>query len=336
MKQSRFSIHEKLAIIFVMALVCGPIANGQAGTGTISGAVTDTTGAALANTKVTIKEKSSGQSRELTSQNNGAFVATALPIGEYTVQAEVAGFQIQVQSGIILQAGREERVDLVLKVGIRSDIMTVDASEAPLRTTSAEVGEVIAKERIASLPLNGRQFVDLTLLSDNVFKAPRGTRGSALAQTGTGVLVAGQRAGHNMYYLDGVSVTDQYFNHLVAAPPLDAIAEFNIQKSIYAPEFGGKASATISAIIKSGTNAVHGSAYEYFRNDVLDARNFFDPNKKPPYRQNQFGATIGGPIHEDRTFYFLSYEGLRVRQSQTQLFSVPTATVRRGDFTGLP
>jgi hypothetical protein len=97
------------------------------------------------------------------------------------------------------------------------------------------------------LPLNGRQFVDLTLLSDNVFKSPRGTRGSALAQTGTGVLAGGQRAGHNMYYLDGVSVTDQYFNHLVAAPPVDAIREFNIQKSIYAPEFGGKASATSAA-----------------------------------------------------------------------------------------
>src|SRR5262249_45085798 len=138
----------------------------------------------------------------------------------------------------------------------------------------------------------------------NVFKAPRGTRGSALAQTGTGVLVAGQRSGHNMYYLDGVSVTDQYFNHLVAAPPIDSIDEFNIQKSIYSAEYGGKASATISAVIKSGGNAIHGTLYDFLRNNALDARNFFDPQNTPPYRQNQFGGTVGGPIKKDATFYF--------------------------------
>src|SRR5262249_5189893 len=158
------------------------------------------------------------------------------------------------------------------------------------------LGEVIGNERIVNLPLNGRQFVDLTLLSGNVFKAPRGTRGSALAQTGAAVLVGGQRAGHNMYYLDGVSGTDQYFNHLVAAPPVDAIQEFNMQKSIYAAEFGGKASATISAVIKAGGKTFHGTAYEFLRNDVLDARNFFDSGKKPPYRHNQFGGAAGGPI----------------------------------------
>ena len=127
-----------------------------------------------------------------------------------------------------------------------------------------------------------------------------------------------------MYYLDGVSVTDQYFNHLVASPSVDAIQEFNIQKSIYSAEFGGKASATISAVTKSGGNSVHGALYEYVRNDVFDARNFFDPNTNPPFRQNQFGSTLGGPIKKDKTFFFLSYEGLRMRQARTQTFSVPT------------
>ena len=139
-----------------------------------------------------------------------------------------------------------------------------------------------------------------------------------------------------MYYLDGVSVTDQYFNHLVAAPPVDAIQEFNIQKSIYAAEFGGKASATISAVIKPGGKAVHGAAYEFLRNDVLDARNFFDSGKKPPYRHNQFGGAIGGPIRKDKIFFFLSYETRRARQALTQTFSVPPATARAGDFAGLP
>lgn len=308
---------------------------GQAGTGEIVGTVTDPSGASLANARILVKQKDTGQVREAVTQGNGAYVVTALAVGEYSVQAEITDFTPQVREGIVLQAGTQQRVDLVLAVGPRTELVVVTDAPPALRKANAEVGEVIPAERIVTLPLNGRQFVDLALLSDNVFKSPRGTRGSALAQTGTGVLVAGQRAGHNMYYLDGVSVTDQYFNHLVASPPADAIAEFNIQKSIYAAEFGGKASATISAIIKSGTNSLHGSAYEFLRNEVLDARNFFDPQKTPPYRQNQFGATLGGPIVSNKLFFFGGYEGLRVRQSLTRRFSVPSMAVRKGDFSGL-
>src|SRR5207248_5424188 len=208
-------------------------------------------------------------------------------------------------------------LDFVLDVGALDETVTVEASAGMLQTTNAEVSEIIENQRVVSLPLNGRQCVDLTLLSDNVFVAPRGTRGSALAQTGPAVLVAGQRPGHNMYFLDGVPVTDQYFNHLAASPPIDAIEEFNIQKSIYPPEFGGKASATISSVTKFGANVLHGDAYEFLRNDVFDARNFFDPIRKPPFRQNQFGGTIGGPVRKESAFFFLSYEGLRVRQSLT-------------------
>jgi hypothetical protein len=222
-----------------------------------------------------------------------------------------------------------------MEVGDVNEAVTIEASPPLLQTTNAEVSEVIGNARVTDLPLNGRQLVDLTLLSDNVFVAPRGTRGSALAQTGPAVLIAGQRPGHNMYFLDGVSVTDQYFNHLVASPPIDAIEEFNIQKSIYPAEFGGKASATISAVTKSGGNSFHGDVYEFVRNDIFDARNFFDPAQKPPYRQNQFGATLGGALKKDRTFFFLSYEGLHVRKSLTQLFSVPSAKVRSGNFSGL-
>ncbi len=311
-------------------------AYGQAGTGEIVGTVTDPAGAPLAGVMITVKQQSSGQVREVMTQSNGSYVATALPIGEYTVHAELANFQTEVREGIELQVGRQERVDLRLTLGVRTDVVTVDAAPPLIRTTNAEVGEVISQQRVITLPLNGRQFVDLVLLTDNLVKSPRGTRGSALGQTGKGVQVAGQRAGHNMFYLDGVSVTDQYFNHLVASPPIDSIAEFNVQKSIYPPEFGGKASATISSVIKSGANTIHGSIYEFFRNNKLDARNFFDPKNTPPYRQNQFGAAFGGPIKKDKLFYFGNYEGLRVRQAQTRTFSVPTAAVRSGDFSGLP
>jgi hypothetical protein len=329
-----------LSLLFAGTLLCwtllGPLAYGQAGTGEIVGTVRDATGAVLPTVKLTLTQTSSGGLRELTTSSDGTYVAPSLPIGAYSIKAELANFKTQIREGITLQVGRQERVDLVLEVGDRAELVTVRESDSLLRSTDAEVSEVIANQRIENLPLNGRQFVDLTLLSDNVFKSPRGTRGSALAQTGTAVLVAGQRAGHNMYYLDGVSVTDQYFDHLVAAPSLDAIQEFNIQKSIYPAEFGGKASATVSAVTKSGGNALHGALYEYVRNDVFDARNFFDPNTKPPFRQNQFGSTLGGPIKKDKTFFFLSYEGLRTRQALTQTFSVPTPAVRQGNFAGLP
>jgi hypothetical protein len=307
----------------------------QTATGEIAGTVTDMTGAVLPGVTVTITNQATGQQRQLTTDSNGSYVAPFLAVGEYVIKSTLPNFKIQIRPGIVLQVGRQERADLVMEVGTVSEEVTINESTPLLQTANAEVSEVIENERVTSLPLNGRQFVDLTLLSDNVLVAPRGTRGAALAQTGPAVLIAGQRPGHNMYYLDGVSVTDQYFNHLVASPSVDAIQEFNIQKSIYPAEFGGKASATISTVTKSGGNSVHGALYEFLRNDVFDARNFFDPARKPPYRQNQFGANLGGPIRKDKAFFFSSYDGLRVRQALTQTFSLPTAHVRNGDFTGL-
>ena len=311
-------------------------ARGQAGTGEISGVVRDSTGAALPNVKLTLTERRTMYSREMATTNNGSYVAAALSVGEYSIKAELTNFRTQIREGIVLQVGRQERVDLVLVVGDQSEVVTVQESVSLVNSSNAELSEVIGNERIVNLPLNGRQFVDLTLLSGNVFKAPRGTRGSALAQTGAAVLVAGQRAGHNMYYLDGVSVTDQYFNHLVAAPPVDAIQEFTFRNRFMRPEFGGKASATISAVIQVGREGGSRTAYEFLRNDVLDARNFFDSGKKPPYRHNQFGGAVGGPIRKDKIFFFLSYETRRARQALTQTFSVPPAAARAGDFAGLP
>jgi hypothetical protein len=326
-------------IVAIVALTIGLSvelpAGAQSATSEIIGTVRDTTGAVLPGVKVTITHQSNGLERQLTTDSGGNYAAPSLPLGEYSIRSELMDFKTQIRRGIVLQVGRQEQVDLVMEVGDISESVTIEDSAPPLQMANAEVSEVIENQRIANLPLNGRQFVDLTLLSDNVFAAPRGTRGSALAQTGAAVLVAGQRPGHNMYYLDGVSVTDQYFNHLVASPAIDAIQEFNIQKSIYPAEFGGKASATISAVTKSGTNAFHGAIYEFLRNDVLDSRNFFDPARKPPYRQNQFGGTLGGPIKKDKTFFFGNYEGLRVRQALTQRFSVPSLKVRGGDFSGL-
>ena len=156
---------------------------------------------------------------------------------------------------------------------------------------------------------------------------PGGTRGDALQQAGPLPNVGGQRSGHNIYLLDGVKVTDELFNNLVINPSVDSIQEFKIQKSQYPAEFGGKASALINVATRAGANAFHGSLFEFLRHDVFDAHNYFDPRDQPvpPLRQNQFGGALGGPIVRDRSFFFFSYEGQRVRRSLTRTFSVPTA-----------
>ena len=165
---------------------------------------------------VTVTHPASGQERRLSTDSSGNYVAAALSVGEYTIRAELPNFKTQIRAGIVLQVGDRVRVDMVMELGEVTEQITVTEAVPLMRTTNAEVSEVITNQRIVDLPLNGRQFVQLTLLSDNVYLSPVGNRGAALAQTGRQVLVGGQRAGHNMYFLDGVSITDQYFNNLVA------------------------------------------------------------------------------------------------------------------------
>lgn len=322
-------------VVIITLLIVVASGRAQTATAEITGTVKDTSGAVLPGVSLTITNNGNGQSRQLTTDSKGYYAAPSLPVGDYTIKAEIHNFKTQVRQGIVLQVAQQARVDLVMELGEVTEQVTVQESVPLLRTTSAEVSEVIANQRIVDLPLNGRQFVQLTVLSDNVYLTPQGTRGAALGQTGRQVVIGGQRAGHNMYYLDGVSITDQYFNNLVISPSLDEIQEFKIQKSIYSAEFGGKASASVNAATKAGSNALHGSVFEFLRNNVFDARNFFDTAHNPPYRQNQFGGTLGGRIKKDRTFFFASYEGLRVRQALTRTFSLPSAKVRSGDFSGL-
>jgi len=336
--RGKFTGTSRVGAVLLVLLVClrGSSSFAQA-TAEIQGTVKDTSGAVLPGVALTITNKSSGQVRQQTTDARGNYVVTALPIGDYSIRAELASFKAIIREGVVLQVGQQARVDLTMEVGDVTEQITVQESVPLLRTTNAEVSDVINNQRLVDLPLNGRQFVQLTLLSDNVFLTPVGTRGAALAQTGRQVVVGGQRVGHNMYWLDGVSITDQYFNNLVISPSVEAIQEFKIQKSIYAAEFGGKASANVNAATKAGSNSIHGTAYEFFRNDVFDARTFFDRTPDPPpLRQNQFGVAVGGPIRKDSTFFFGNFEGYRERRAQARVFSLPSARVRSGDFSGLP
>src|SRR3989338_591391 len=240
--------------LFLLIGVRGIPSLAQGTTAEIVGTVKDPSGAVLPGVTLTITHRASGQQRSLTTDNSGEYAVPRLPVGEYAVKAELPNFKTQVREGIVLQVAARVRLDLTLELGDIAEQITVIESVPLLRSTNAEVGEVISNQRLMELPLNGRQFVNLALLSDNVVTEPGGTRGAALNQTGPTFSVAGQRGGHNMYYLDGVSLTDQYFNNLSVAPSLDAMREFNVQKSLYSAEYGGKAAAAVSAATKSRTN----------------------------------------------------------------------------------
>jgi hypothetical protein len=304
----------------------------------ISGSVSDPSKAVLPGAVITVTNIATGEQRTLMTDSTGLYAVPGLPVGTYRVSAEFSPFRTETRN-VTVQVAVPQRVDFVMVLDAAREVVTVSLAGAQdstiLRPTSAEVGEVIDNHRMVSLPLNGRRFTDLMLLSDNVVTEPKGTRGAALNNAGATVAIAGQRGGHNMYFLDGVSITDQYFNNLGVSVSVDAVQEFNIQKSIYPAEYGGKASAAISAATKAGTNAFHGSLFEFFRNSALDSRNYFQKGPQTPLRQNQFGGALGGPLRENKTWFFVNAEALRERRSLTNTFSMPTEAVREGNFAGL-
>ena len=279
-----------------------------------------------------------GQKFTAAANNSGEYLLAQLPVGVYSLTVSAANFKQSALPRIEVHASDRLRRDFTLEVGDRTEVVTVLADDGSVQLESAEIRDVIGRQQVVDLPVKGRQFLDLAMLSPGVVRPPGGTRGDAMQQAGNLVNVLGQRSGHNLYLMDGVAITDEHFNNMVIAPSIDAIEEFNIEKTSYAPEFGGKSGAVINVVSRSGSNNLHGSLFEFVRNDVFDAKNFFDSAAAPipPFRQNQFGGSVGGPVRKNKTFFFLSYEGQRVRKSLTQTFSVPTAAMRRGDFSGLP
>ena len=257
----------------------------------------------------------SGQRFERLSDARGRFFLPALPVGEYVLSVARDGFTETTERGVVLLVGQKVSLRVVLQLGERTENVTVTAVSPFLQTTTSEVADVVSNRQVVQLPLNGRQFLQLAQLSDGVVIPPGGTRGAALEQAGALPAVFGQRSGHNIYLLDGVKVTDEYFNNLVITPSVDAIQEFKIQKTMYPAEFGGKASALINVVSKSGSNAFHGSGLEFLRDDTFDARNYFDDPAQPvpPLRQHQFGVEPRRP-DQPRTarFFFVSYEGQRI------------------------
>lgn len=322
-------------IVIVLLGCLGIPAAGQINTGEIAGRVTDASGAVVPGVTVTATHAATGFQSERQTDGSGNFFLPSLPIGNYGVSAQVQGFR-RTTADVTVAIGQTLNVTLKLEVGDAQETIVITEAAPLLQAGDAEISDVIDNQSVLQMPLNGRQFLLLAQLSDGVVIPPGGTRGEALQQAGPLPNVGGQRSGHNIYLLDGVKVTDELFNNLVISPSIDSIQEFKIQKSLYAAEFGGKASALINVATKSGGNSVHGSVFGFARDDRFDARNYFDDPTRPvpPLSQQQFGASLGGPIVPNRTFFFASYEGQRTKRSLTRTFSVPTLAMRVGDFSG--
>lgn len=304
-------------------------------TGSIVGTVTDQTGAVLPGVTISVKNLGTNQIRTALTNEAGNYSIPLLPVASYEVTAEFSGFTTQVKTGLELQVEQRLNVHFTLAVGEISERLVVTETSPLVQTDSATVGNVVDSRKLMELPLNGRLFSQVALLVPTATTLPAG---SLMARPERDAFtVAGLTNTANNYMIDGIDNNDISINIAAAKPSMDTIREYKIQSGTYSAEFGRGGGAQINVITKSGTNEFHGSIYHFLRNSALDAKNFFDraDEKIPPFNRNQYGATIGGPIQKDKTFFFVGYEGLRTRQAITKTALVPLAEMKRGDFSSL-
>jgi carboxypeptidase family protein/TonB-dependent receptor-like protein len=322
---------QKLIGILWISLFCG-IALAQVTTGTISGTVKDSTGAVLPGAQIVLLNEDTGISRTVRADAAGRYSASSLSLGKYRVTATLEGFQTVVRTGLVLTVGQEAVVDLSLSVGAVSQTVEVAGEASMVETTNAAVSGLVNQEQMRDLPLNGRSFADLALLSPGILM--NRTSGSD-PSTGFGqrLSVNGSRADANLYLIDGSVVNDTAGNTASVAGlslGVEGIREFRVFTHNFSAEYGRNSGSVVSVVTRAGTNQFHGSAYEFVRNNIFDARDFFNPGDLPPFRRNQFGGALGGPMRKDRIFFFANYEGLRQRQGTPSVSYVPDANARQG------
>jgi hypothetical protein len=301
------------------------------GTASISGTVLDPSGSSITGATVTVRNTGTGLSRNLKTDAQGHYLVPDLPIGSYEVQGAQAGFQTVVQKGVVLTVGSQPVVDLHLPVGQAEQTVSINSEVSQVETTSASVSALVNQTQMRELPLNGRNVEQLILLAPGAVTYPAGQQ-SALVGRSAPFSISGSRPEGYAYLLDGENCLNWWQRGCGAAVTgtslgIEAIAEFQTLTNTYSAEFAGNGAA-INAATKAGTNQFHGSAYEFLRNNDLDARNFFELGSAAPFRRNQFGGAVGGPIKKDKAFFFFNYEGLRQHLDQTFTALVPTVAAR--------
>ncbi|MBA2355373.1 MAG: TonB-dependent receptor, partial [Acidobacteria bacterium] len=324
------------SLVLVLIAAAGVRAQGA---GEITGTIVDSTGGVMPGVTVTITNTATGALRNSVTNDAGIYSVPALSPGTYTIAAELQGFQAQTRSNLTLQVQQVARVDFTLSTGTVSESVEVTGGTALLATEDSTVGQVIDNKRIVELPLNGRSYLQLAGLTPGVNINSVPSAGATDFQGGhrsrQQITINGQRGQFNHYTLDGIENTDPNFNTYILLPSVDALQEFKVQSATYPAEYGFGVTQ-INVTTKSGTNQFHGTAFEYFRNESLDAKNFFDSKTDaiPPFTRNQYGGTVGGPLLKNKLFFFANFEGLRENKALTTLASVPLASLRAGDFSG--
>ena len=312
----------------------------QAPTGEITGSVHDPSGAIVAGARVTVTNQETNLTRVAETNEAGIYSVPALPPGTYAIRVEKSGFSVQQQRNVELQVAQVARIDFTLQVGNVAEVIEVTAGAPVLDTETTSLGTVIENRRIVELPLNGRNYLQLaSLIPGATTNGPASSQGQQRMggqRNSFALNIGGQRVHFNHYSLDGMENTDPNFNTYLFLPSIDALQEFKVESGLFSAEYG-RAIAQVNVSTKSGTNEFHGALFEFLRNAKLDAKNFFDRPTEPipPFKRNQFGATVGGPIMRNKLFFLGNYEGLRERKALTLTGTLPPSNYRTGDFSFL-
>ncbi|MBI4474072.1 MAG: TonB-dependent receptor, partial [Acidobacteria bacterium] len=319
------------AFAFLLIALCSESTLAQ-NRGAITGRVKDSTDAAIPGVAIKVINVNTGIERDTITNELGLYTVELLVVGQYRVEAELAGFKKEVRSGITLQVDQIARIDIVLAVGEVTEVVEVRGQAPLVQTEDSSLGAVIDDRKVTELPLNGRDFSNLAYIIPGAF---RPIQGSALGYRG-GFTVGGADESTNQFILDGINNNGTGTMEIAGRINIDALQEFKIQTSTYSAQYGRYAGAQVNAVSKSGTNELHGTGFFFHRNDNLDARNFFDPwplENLPEFRRHQYGATLGGPIVKNKTFFFGSYQGQRQVRFLTRTGSVPLPQFFNGDLS---
>jgi Carboxypeptidase regulatory-like domain/TonB-dependent Receptor Plug Domain/TonB dependent receptor len=344
---SLYSFGRTTAVCLILAILFSVPTLGQVAGGTLSGTVSDTNGSGIPQAKLVITNVATGVGRTVTTNGDGFYTTVNLLPGSYEISITATGFNSETRHGVTMTVGSQLTIDITLRVGTISNKVEVTAQVPDVQLTNSEISAVVTAKTVRELPLNGRSWTDLAALQagvETIQTQPSFATGSDRGNRGFGqqLTISGARPQQNNYRLDGVSLND-YAN---GAPGsvlggnlgVDAIQEFSVLTSNYSAEYGKTSGGVVNAITRSGTNEFHGSAYEFLRNSALDAKNFFETADaaKAPFKRNQFGGSVGGPIVPNRTFFFVDYEGIRQAKGIANVDFVPSPAARSGNLLSGP
>ncbi|HEX6494474.1 MAG TPA: carboxypeptidase-like regulatory domain-containing protein, partial [Acidobacteriaceae bacterium] len=335
----RFTTAPALAGIFAALVLTAAPSHAQVVGGSIGGVITDASGAAIPGATVVIRNQETGSERQLVTNGEGLYSAPSVPVGRYSVSATGQGFATQQHDGIIVTVGQSVRANLVLSASQVSQRVEVTDKPAPVDLSTQQTSGLVDERQVKNLPLNGRSYDQLLTLNPatvNYTAQRSGGIGTSNSSVGNMFSVSGRRPQDNLYLLNGVEYTGASLINVTPGGTsgqllgVDAVREFNVSSDTYSAAFGKRQGAQISIVTASGSNQLHGAAYEFLRNSALDARNYFDQQQIPEFQRNNFGGSLGGPIRHDKVFLFGNYEGYRQNLGLSNVALVPDANARQG------